>query len=110
MRRTDSEDDNRSYFRASERVFTLNGKWFFATREGECGPFATREQALSEASWLTRDMEHFQKTHESDSHVTEPHRADATANPLAPDSWTIEPIEESGQGLTFGNLALQVDP
>ncbi len=52
MRRDDVIKGNagRSWFR-SERLFSVNGVWYFATREGvDQGPFATRrlaEQALA---------------------------------------------------------------
>src|SRR3954453_22009433 len=37
MRRREDRED-RTYFR-SERVFTMNGQWYFSAREGDCGPF-----------------------------------------------------------------------
>ena len=37
-RREDTED--KTYFRC-ERVFGMNGQWYFGSREGDCGPFAT---------------------------------------------------------------------
>ena len=46
MRRDDAE--KRNYFRSPERVFRLNGAWYFATREGEQGPFDSEGQALME--------------------------------------------------------------
>ncbi len=41
-RREDTED--KTYFR-SERVFGMNGQWYFSSREGDCGPFATPAMA-----------------------------------------------------------------
>ena len=41
-RREDTED--KTYFR-SERVFCMNGQWYFSSREGDCGPFATQAVA-----------------------------------------------------------------
>lgn len=35
----------RQFFRASSRVFCLNGEWFFQTRENDHGPFTKREAA-----------------------------------------------------------------
>ena len=59
---------NRRFFR-SERYFNLNGEWFFATREGDQGPFRTREAAadglvryMSERASLDR----FQASREGD--------------------------------------------
>lgn len=67
MRRTDPPDRTRSYFRSAERVFALNGQWFFGTREGEVGPFATRAEALAEVARFVRekhDLELFQSLRE----------------------------------------------
>lgn len=41
-RRGDKEE--KTYFR-SDRLFCSNGQWFFATREGEQGPFGSRDLA-----------------------------------------------------------------
>jgi hypothetical protein len=48
MRRGDT-DSARRYFRSATRVFNLNGTWYFATREGDQGPFIHRELADVEA-------------------------------------------------------------
>lgn len=67
MRRNDPENTSRSYFRTQDRVFAQNGQWFFASREGEVGPFATRETAMKEVSRYVqerRDLERFQKARE----------------------------------------------
>ena len=64
MRRTDPEDTKKRYFRSQERLFSMNGQWYFTTREGEIGPFRTREGALQESSRYVRereDLESFQK-------------------------------------------------
>ena len=42
MRRDDK--DHKTYFR-SQRIFCTNGQWYFATREGERGPFGSRSRA-----------------------------------------------------------------
>lgn len=42
-------DNARKYFRSQTRVFNLNGSWYFATREGDKGPFSTRQLAEVEA-------------------------------------------------------------
>lgn len=34
---------------SAARVFRLGGEWYFSTREGDIGPFCTREQARREA-------------------------------------------------------------
>lgn len=50
MRSTDADDKSRSFFRSQERLFCFNGQWFFATREGDCGPFPTKEIARAEVT------------------------------------------------------------
>ena len=67
MRRTDPESSNRSYFRTQDRVFAQNGQWYFASREGEIGPFVTREAAIREVARYAqerRDLDRFQKARE----------------------------------------------
>lgn len=49
MRKDDPNDLTRSFFRTNDRFFQVNGKWFFSAREGEIGPFRTRDQARREA-------------------------------------------------------------
>jgi hypothetical protein len=54
MRDTDS-DRGRAYFRSETRIFRQNGAWYFASREGEHGPFERRSVAEREASQHTAD-------------------------------------------------------
>jgi hypothetical protein len=51
MRRED-QYDRKCQFRASDRVFPGNGEWFFAAREGDEGPYATRAVAEREMQWF----------------------------------------------------------
>jgi hypothetical protein len=70
MRRTDSESYTKRYFRAQERVFAMNGQWYFTAREGDVGPFRTRERALDEVARYARerqDLERFQNSRRSRS-------------------------------------------
>lgn len=110
MRRTDSPDRTRSYFRSAERVFALNGQWFFGTREGEIGPFVSREEALTEVARFVREKhdlalfqtlreEHAERTAVStlESGTTRP---ELSRTPLA-----LVPKEETTR--VMGNLALQ---
>ena len=63
MRRTDSEDTKR-YFRTQERVFCMNGQWYFTTREGDIGPFRARDAAIREIARYVRErqeLDSFQK-------------------------------------------------
>jgi len=62
MRRDDKE--TKTYFR-SERIFCMNGSWYFATREGEQGPFFSRtraEDALKRFLGDKRELAAFQKS------------------------------------------------
>ncbi len=75
MRRSDPENTTRSFFRSQDRVFSLNGQWFFATREGEIGPFPCREQALREVARYAAErtaLERFQKAREQERARTAP--------------------------------------
>ena len=47
----------------------LNGQWFFTTREGEVGPFRTREHAIEEVGRYVQERNElmkFQKARESE--------------------------------------------
>ena len=57
MRRTDSKASNKRFFRTQERVFSMNGQWYFTAREGDIGPFRTRESALSEVARYARERQ-----------------------------------------------------
>lgn len=70
MRRTDPQGSNKRYFRTQERVFSMNGQWYFTAREGDIGPFRTRELALSEVARYARerqDLDSFQKARQQRS-------------------------------------------
>lgn len=54
MRSTDA-DQPRHFFRSQERLFCFNGQWYFATREGDCGPFPSKEIARSEVARYISD-------------------------------------------------------
>lgn len=49
MRKDDRNDVTRKFFRSDDRFFQINGQWYFAAREGDIGPFRTRDQARREA-------------------------------------------------------------
>ena len=73
MRRTDPTDTNKWYFRTQERVFSMNGQWYFTAREGDIGPFRTREVALAEVARYVRereDLDSFQKARQSHASQT----------------------------------------
>ena len=45
MRLEDPRDSDKRYFRSSDRLICQNGDWYFLTREGEQGPYPSREAA-----------------------------------------------------------------
>ena len=50
-RKTDT--DNVAHFRAGSRIFRLNNEWYFSSREGEHGPYASeREAAMGLESYV----------------------------------------------------------
>lgn len=48
MRSSDTKPTNKSRFREQDRVFVVNGQWWFTTREGEQGPYDSREAAAQD--------------------------------------------------------------
>lgn len=56
-RRMRKDDSNRkSFFRSKDRVFVANGRWWFATREGDHGPFSTRQAAQDALTRFVLDV------------------------------------------------------
>ena len=49
MRQSDGVDHKKRYFRAAERFFQADGRWYFAAREGDQGRYRSRENAEREA-------------------------------------------------------------
>lgn len=45
MREIDDEKSTVRHFRTANRFFCQDGRWWFSTREGEEGPFNSREHA-----------------------------------------------------------------
>lgn len=60
MRLEDPKDDKKRFFRASKRLLVLNGEWYYSTREGERGPFKTREEAELQLERFKQDMRELQ--------------------------------------------------
>ena len=57
QRQDDASD--RHYFRA-DRLFTTNGEWYFATREGaDRGPYGSRGEALRALAHFIDEMTFF---------------------------------------------------
>ncbi len=67
MRKEDTKDSKKSFFRARDRMFKLSEAWYFGTREGDQGPFRTRDRAVREISRYVaerQDLRTFQKARE----------------------------------------------
>ena len=67
MRKEDPKDSKKSFFRARDRIFKLSETWYFGTREGDRGPFRTRDRAIKEIAQYVaerRDLHAFQKARE----------------------------------------------
>ena len=65
MRQEDPRDSNKRFFRASKRVISQNGAWYFTTREGQRGPFDCPEEAdlqLQRFKVEMRELQAFQKS------------------------------------------------
>jgi len=55
MRRTDTGPN--VYFRSEDRIMCRGSDWYFQSREGDQGPFATCEQAERELKVYVETME-----------------------------------------------------
>ena len=67
MRKEDTKESKKSFFRARDRMFKLSEAWYFGTREGDQGPFRTRDRAVREISRYVaerQDLRTFQKARE----------------------------------------------
>ncbi|MCZ6640320.1 MAG: DUF6316 family protein [Gammaproteobacteria bacterium] len=83
MRKDDVTQSTR--FRSAERVFCMNGKWFFQTREQDHGPYPSQGAAETELKRYVSEMDFF----------SEVKRADEPA-PESPD-WQLTDFDEKEQ-------------
>ena len=54
MRKEDSEQP--SQFRVKDRIYSLNGQWYFQTREDDHGPYPTRAAAQQSLDRYVAEM------------------------------------------------------
>ena len=54
MRKDDAKE--KTFFRAKDRVFQINDGWWFATREGDRGPFPSKKAAADELTGYMLDV------------------------------------------------------
>ena len=64
--------DNATYFRAGDRVFCLNGEWYFQTREDTHGPFPSRQTAEDDMDRYVKEMCYFDKPSRKEKNNTQP--------------------------------------
>jgi hypothetical protein len=76
MRRHEDEDE-KTYFR-SDRIYSMNGQWYFGTREGDCGPFVSREGALAALARFVNEVVELGPFQKSRELVTRTHRPKPT--------------------------------
>lgn len=57
MRKSDPNDG--THFRSADRVFCMNGSWFFQTREADHGPFSSEDSARAELQRYVDEMHYF---------------------------------------------------
>jgi hypothetical protein len=92
-RREDNED--KTYFR-SDRLFLMNGQWYFGSREGDCGPFASREVAHAALARFVHEkvaLDSFQKSREKDPRKAKGSLAERLRRVEPPRSRTINASE-----------------
>ena len=54
MRKSDSKE--KTHFRAKDRVFQINDGWWFATRDGDRGPFDSKQVAAEELANYVKEV------------------------------------------------------
>ena len=99
MRQDDHE--KKCHFRSSDRVFHMNGSWYFATREGDQGPFQSEVNAYAEIKrFITEKTElaHFQKTREDER---------ANGGPVAAQKLELVALDERPMLRSQSHKALQ---
>lgn len=62
----------RQFFRASSRLFCLNGEWYFQTREADHGPFTKREAAELALDRYVNEMQDMDLIKRGDSSCDSP--------------------------------------
>ena len=73
MRRREDQKD-KTYFR-SERLFCMNGQWYFCTREGDYGPYASKDIAERALKRFVNDkveLDGFQRSRVADDKPGKP--------------------------------------
>lgn len=88
MRKEDASD--RTHFRSGDRVFCLNGKWYFQTRENDHGPYSSRETADDELKRYVSEMNFFDDVSKAGDSPA------PSATPVSPD-WQLMDLDDKEQ-------------
>ena len=68
MRQSDVNES--THFRSDDRVYCMNGKWFYQTRESDHGPFPSREAASADLARYVDEMKYFDDISPEDAKLT----------------------------------------
>lgn len=68
MRKSDSNES--THFRSGDRVYCMNGSWFFQTREVDHGPFPTEDSARAELARYVDEMHYFDSISPEEAKLT----------------------------------------
>jgi len=63
MRKDDPRE--KTHFRSGSRVFCINGEWYFASREGDKGPYLSGPAAEKEMHRYASEMGHLKELKQS---------------------------------------------
>lgn len=59
MRKSDEGNQDTTIFRSGNRLFCLNGRWYYQTREDDHGPFPSLEAAERDLARYVEEMRFF---------------------------------------------------
>jgi hypothetical protein len=77
MRKDDSKE--KTYFRAKDRVFHINDGWWYAKREGDRGPWPSKQAAADELTAYIREVRGNVDLHEISIFDKDPDKPDVWA-------------------------------
>jgi len=78
MRQSDANES--THFRSGDRVYCMNGKWFYQTRESDHGPFPSREAASMDLARYVEEMKYFDGISPEEAKLTAKSQTDGYAS------------------------------
>ena len=72
MRKSDGQKGSASHFRAADRVMRMNDQWWFTTREGDMGPYNTRDEAEAAVTTYIASQQFVEKQIEGPKQKVQP--------------------------------------